>query len=273
MTSRILLRTRSAVTSSSLLRRSVGNSTVLRNSPFQFNGLRATSVRTMSDMVRITSFVNSACNIFHLSLIICSFSLMDEWMVLQPAAPSSLHSYTPLEGAKGAIVYTETDEAPALATYSLLPVFSKFGKMADIDVIPCDISVAGRVLATFPEKLKKKVPDNLAYLGELCKTPEANVVKLPNISASIPQLEACIKELRDKGYDVPLYPSEPKDAEEEEIKARYATVLGSAVNPVLREGNSDRRVAAPVKSYAQKNPHKLVSVHNLSSCNFAYIRT
>jgi isocitrate dehydrogenase len=119
--------------------------------------------------------------------------------------------------------------------------------------------VAGRVLAAFPEKLKKsqRAPDNLAFLGELCKTPQANIVKLPNVSASIPQLEACIKELRSKGYDVPLYPMEPKDEEEQAIKDKYSKVLGSAVNPVLREGNSDRRVAAPVKAYAQKNPHRL----------------
>ncbi len=119
--------------------------------------------------------------------------------------------------------------------------------------------MAGRVLATFPEVLKEdqRIPDNLAYLGEICKTPEANVIKLPNISASIPQLEECIKELRSKGYDVPLYPSEPKNDEEKEIQVRYSKVLGSAVNPVLREGNSDRRVAAPVKAYAQKNPHKM----------------
>jgi len=131
--------------------------------------------------------------------------------------------------------------------------------LAQVDVVPCDISVAGRVLATFPEKLKpdQRVPDNLAYLGELCKTPEAIVVKLPNVSASIPQLDGCIAELRSKGYDVPLYPHEPKDDDERAIQARYATVLGSAVNPVLREGNSDRRVAAPVKAYAQKNPHKM----------------
>ena len=176
-----------------------------------------------------------------------------------PPAPTSLHKHEPFPGAKGAIVYTETDEAPALATYSLLPILSKFGKIAGVDVVPCDISVAGRVLSAFPEKLrpKQRVPDNLAYLGELCKTPDANIVKLPNISASIPQLEACIKELRDKGYDVPLYPHEPEDDCEENTKARYASVLGSAVNPVLREGNSDRRVAEPVKAYAQKNPHKL----------------
>jgi isocitrate dehydrogenase len=131
--------------------------------------------------------------------------------------------------------------------------------MADVDVVPCDISVAGRVLGAFPEKLKpeQRVPDNLAYLGELCKKPDAIIVKLPNVSASIPQLNACIAELRSKGYDVPLYPAEPKNEEEKEIRDRYATVLGSAVNPVLREGNSDRRVAAPVKAYAQKNPHKM----------------
>jgi isocitrate dehydrogenase len=131
--------------------------------------------------------------------------------------------------------------------------------LADIDVVPCDISVAGRVLAAFPDKLKgsQRIPDNLAYLGAICKTPEANIVKLPNVSASIPQLEACITELRAKGYDVPLYPMEPKDDEERAIKEKYSKVLGSAVNPVLREGNSDRRVAAPVKAYAQKNPHRL----------------
>jgi isocitrate dehydrogenase len=131
--------------------------------------------------------------------------------------------------------------------------------MADVDVVPCDISVAGRVLGAFPEKLKpeQRVPDNLAYLGELCKQLDGIIVKLPNVSASIPQLNACIAELRSKGFDVPLYPAEPKDEEEKEIQARYATVLGSAVNPVLREGNSDRRVAAPVKAYAQKNPHKM----------------
>jgi isocitrate dehydrogenase len=131
--------------------------------------------------------------------------------------------------------------------------------MAQIDVVPCDISVAGRILATFPESLKpeQRVADNLTYLGDICKTPEAIVVKLPNVSASIPQLDACIAELRLKGYDVPMFPHEPKTEEEKAIRSRYATVLGSAVNPVLREGNSDRRVAAPVKAYAQKNPHKM----------------
>ena len=127
-------------------------------------------------------------------------------------------------------------------------------------MVPCDISVAGRVLAAFPEKLKasQRVPDNLSFLGDLCeKSPEADIVKLPNISASIPQLEACIQELRSKGYDVPLYPMEPHDEEECAIQAKYSKVLGSAVNPVLRQGNSDRRAAAPVKAYAQKHPHRL----------------
>lgn len=178
---------------------------------------------------------------------------------LNVPAPTSNHPYIPLPGAKGSIIYTETDEAPALATYSFLPVLRKFGALADIDFVPCDISVAGRILAAFPEKLKpeQRVADNLSYLGEICKTPEANIVKLPNISASIPQLMAAIKELRDKGYDVPLYPEEPQTDEEKEIQAKYHTVTGSAVNPVLREGNSDRRVAGPVKAYAQKNPHKM----------------
>ncbi|KAL7525620.1 hypothetical protein ACHAWF_001438, partial [Thalassiosira exigua] len=161
--------------------------------------------------------------------------------VAVPDPPTSMHPHEAVPGAVGQLIYTETDEAPALATFSLLPVLSKFGAVAALDIVPCDISVAGRVLAAFPEKLK----------------PEAVVVKLPNISASIPQLDACIAELRGKGYDVPLYPHEPQDDEEHAIQARYATVLGSAVNPVLREGNSDRRVAAPVKAYAQKNPHKM----------------
>jgi isocitrate dehydrogenase len=131
--------------------------------------------------------------------------------------------------------------------------------LADIDIVPCDISVAGRVLAAFPEKLDEgqRVPDNLSYLGDLCKQPSCNIVKLPNVSASIPQLQACITELRNKGYNVPLYPAEPKDDAEKAIQKKYASILGSAVNPVLREGNSDRRVAPPVKAYAQKNPHRM----------------
>jgi len=176
-----------------------------------------------------------------------------------PAPPTSSHPYKEVPGAKGKIIYTECDEAPALATYSLLPIFSKFATMAGIDMVPCDISVAGRVLANFPEKLKpdQRVPDNLAHLGEICLTPEANIIKLPNVSASIPQLEECISELRSKGYDVPLYPADPQTEEEQATQDTYSKILGSAVNPVLREGNSDRRVAPPVKAYAQKNPHKM----------------
>jgi len=179
--------------------------------------------------------------------------------VAVPPAPTSNHRYTPLPNAKGRIIYTETDEAPALATYSLYPVISKFAGLVDLDIQPCDISVAGRVLGLFPECLKEdqRVPDNLSYLGDLCKTPEAAIVKLPNISAPLNQLEDCIAELRSKGYDVPMYPREPKNDEEREINERYQSVMGSAVNPVLREGNSDRRVAPPVKAYAQKNPHRM----------------
>mmetsp|Transcript_21996 Transcript_21996/g.50160 ORF Transcript_21996/g.50160 Transcript_21996/m.50160 type:complete len:810 (-) Transcript_21996:134-2563(-) len=176
-----------------------------------------------------------------------------------PTPPTSNHPHKEVHGAKGKIIYTECDEAPALATFSLLPIYSKFASMAGVDMVPCDISVAARILAHFPEKLRpeQRIPDNLSYLGELCLTPEANVIKLPNISASIPQLEECISELRSKGYDVPLYPAEPSNDEERKVQGIYGKVLGSAVNPVLREGNSDRRVAAPVKAYAQKNPHKM----------------
>ncbi|KAG7344234.1 isocitrate dehydrogenase, NADP-dependent [Nitzschia inconspicua] len=176
-----------------------------------------------------------------------------------PPPPTSNHPHTKLPNAQGSIIYTETDEAPALATYSLYPAVNKIGALAGIDIIPCDISVAGRVLALFPEKLKpeQRVPNNLAYLGELAKTPEANIIKLPNISAPLNQLEDCIAELRSKGYDVPLYPREPKSDEDFEIQKKYQSVMGSAVNPVLREGNSDRRVAPPVKAYAQKNPHRM----------------
>jgi isocitrate dehydrogenase len=157
------------------------------------------------------------------------------------------------------IIYTKTDEAPALATYSLLPIVQAFTKTAGIAVETRDISLAGRILANFPENLKpeQRQADALAELGELAKTPEANIIKLPNISASQPQLIAAIKELQSHGYAVPEYPADAKTDEEKAIKARYAKVLGSAVNPVLREGNSDRRVAAPVKAYAQKHPHSM----------------
>jgi len=157
------------------------------------------------------------------------------------------------------IIYTETDEAPALATYSFLPIVQAYTQAACIAVETRDISLAGRILANFPDNLTavQKQGDALAELGELAKTPRANIIKLPNISASIPQLNAAIRELQDLGYDIPDYPEEPANEQEQSIKARYARVLGSAVNPVLREGNSDRRVAGPVKEYAQKHPHSM----------------
>src|SRR3990172_695386 len=157
------------------------------------------------------------------------------------------------------IMYTATDEAPALATYSLLPIIKAFTKTAGIDVELRDISLAGRIIANFPENLtdNQRIPDHLTQLGELATTPEANIIKLPNISASIPQLKAAIKELQSQGYKVPDYPEDPKNDAEKEIKVRYGKVLGSAVNPVLREGNSDRRASASVKNYAKKNPHKM----------------
>jgi len=157
------------------------------------------------------------------------------------------------------IIYTETDEAPALATYSFLPIVQAFTRAADIDVETRDISLAGRIIANFPDNLtdEQKQADALAELGELAKTPEANIIKLPNISASVPQLKAAIKELQALSYDIPDFPEEPTTDGEKNIKARYARVLGSAVNPVLREGNSDRRVAGPVKEYARKHPHSM----------------
>ncbi len=157
------------------------------------------------------------------------------------------------------IIYTLTDEAPALATYSLLPLVQAFTRAASIVVETRDISLAGRILANFPEGLTsaQRQNDDLAELGELAKTPDANIIKLPNISASVPQLQAAIKELQGQGYKVPDYPENPKDEAEKQTKARYAKVLGSAVNPVLREGNSDRRVANAVKQYARKHPHSM----------------
>ncbi len=157
------------------------------------------------------------------------------------------------------IFYTLTDEAPALATYSFLPIVQAFSKAADIAIETQDISLAGRIIANFPDKLtdEQKQNDALAELGELAKTSGANIIKLPNISASIPQLNAAIKELQTLGYAIPDYPENDDNDITKEIKARYAKVLGSAVNPVLREGNSDRRVAAPVKEYAQKHPHSM----------------
>ncbi len=157
------------------------------------------------------------------------------------------------------IIYTETDEAPALATYSFLPIVQAFTRAAGVSVETRDISLAGRIIAGFPEKLTEaqRLGDALAELGELAKTPEANIIKLPNISASIPQLTAAIAELQTQGYAIPDYPANPANDDEEAVKARYARVLGSAVNPVLREGNSDRRVAAAVKDYARQHPHSM----------------
>lgn len=157
------------------------------------------------------------------------------------------------------IIYTQTDEAPALATYSFLPIVQSFTKAANVDLETKDISLSGRILAQFPDRLKEdqRISDALAELGELAKRPEANIIKLPNISASIPQLKAAIKELQEKGYALPNYPDEPVNDEERETQARYDKVKGSAVNPVLREGNSDRRAPKAVKNYAKKNPHSM----------------
>jgi len=155
------------------------------------------------------------------------------------------------------IIYTKVDESPAAATFSLLPIIRAFTKPADIDFEISDISLAGRIIANFPDNLTEaqRIPDHLAELGKLTQDPNTNIIKLPNISASIPQLKAAIKELKAKGYDLPEYPDSPKNDEEQKIKDRYAKVLGSAVNPVLREGNSDRRAPAAVKNYARSNPH------------------
>ncbi len=158
------------------------------------------------------------------------------------------------------IIWTKTDEAPALASYSLLPIIRAYTKGSGIEVETRDISLVGRIIANFPDKLTEdqKIADHLTQLGELAKTPEANIIKLPNISASIPQLQDAIKELQEKGYDIPDYPEEPKNDDEKALQKRFAKCLGSAVNPVLREGNSDRRPAVAVKRFAQKSPHKMM---------------
>lgn len=161
--------------------------------------------------------------------------------------------------SKSTIVYTHTDEAPALATYSLLPIIQAFGKTADIEFVTSDISLAGRILATFPEYLteEQRIPDALAELAVLVTKPEANIIKLPNISASVPQLLAAIKELQARGYALPDYPTNPQTDEEKDIQSRYDKIKGSAVNPVLREGNSDRRAPKAVKNFARKYPHSM----------------
>jgi isocitrate dehydrogenase len=157
------------------------------------------------------------------------------------------------------IIYTLTDEAPALATRSLLPIIQAFSSTAGVGLEMRDISLAGRILAGFPEALtpEQRQSDDLAYLGELATTPEANIIKLPNISASTPQMKAAIKELQSQGYALPEYPDEPKTDADKDVRTRYNKVTGSAVNPVLREGNSDRRAPLSVKNYARKHPHKM----------------
>ena len=172
------------------------------------------------------------------------------------------------------IIYTYTDEAPALATHSFLPIIEKFAGAADVDVALSDISLAARTLAAFPERLTEaqRVPDNLAALGELTQDPGANIIKLPNVSASVPQLIECIAELQAQGYDLPDYPEKPADDAEREIQARYSKVLGSSVNPVLREGNSDRRAPAAVKRYAKKHPHSMGKWSQASQTHVAHMR-
>ncbi|AOP46952.1 NADP-dependent isocitrate dehydrogenase [Streptomyces lydicus] len=171
------------------------------------------------------------------------------------------------------IIYTHTDEAPALATYSFLPVIQAYASQAGVSVETRDISLAGRIIASFPEHLEEgqRIDDALAELGALAKTPEANIIKLPNISASIPQLKAAIAELQEQGYALPAYPDDPKTDEERDIRARYDKVKGSAVNPVLREGNSDRRAPASVKNYAKAHPHRMGEWTAHSKTNVAHM--
>ncbi|MGZ4504446.1 MAG: NADP-dependent isocitrate dehydrogenase, partial [Nocardioidaceae bacterium] len=171
------------------------------------------------------------------------------------------------------IIYTHTDEAPALATYSFLPIVQAYAATAGVSVETRDISLAGRIIASFPERLteEQRIGDALAELGALAKTPEANIIKLPNISASIPQLKAAIAELQGQGYDLPAYPDDPKTDEERDVRARYDKVKGSAVNPVLREGNSDRRAPASVKQFARTHPHKMGAWSPDSKTNVAHM--
>ena len=173
------------------------------------------------------------------------------------------------------IIYTKTDEAPLLATYSLLPIIKAFAKSAEIDIETRDISLAARIISSFPNNLdeKQKIKDDLAELGNLVNNPEANIIKLPNISASIPQLKSAINELQDQGYSIPDYPDNPINDLEKVIKNKYSKIIGSAVNPVLREGNSDRRVAEAVKNYARNNPHKMGAWDSNSKTEVAHMQT
>ncbi|MFM8502048.1 MAG: NADP-dependent isocitrate dehydrogenase, partial [Fluviibacter sp.] len=176
---------------------------------------------------------------------------------------------------KSKIIYTLTDEAPLLATCAFLPIIRTFTSPAGIDIVKSDISVSARILAEFSEFLKddQKVPDTLAELGKLTLQPDTNIIKLPNISASVAQLKACVKELQAKGYAIPNYPEDPKTAEEKEIAKRYGKCLGSAVNPVLREGNSDRRAPQAVKNYARKHPHSMGKWNQWSQSHVSHMHS
>src|ERR1700691_5624726 len=165
------------------------------------------------------------------------------------------------------LTWTKTDEAPALASYALLPILQAYFKGTGVEIETADISLAGRIVANFPDRLHddQKIHDELTRLGKLAQTPDANIIKLPNISASVPQLREAIAELQGKGYDIPDYPEAPSTDEARAVQARFAVVLGSAVNPVLREGNSDRRAPGPVKAFARKHPQKMKPWPELSS--------
>jgi isocitrate dehydrogenase len=190
--------------------------------------------------------------------------------ILEVGTEPSVSDPTPRASA---IIYTLTDEAPALATYSFLPIVSAYASTAGVDVETRDISLAGRIIAQFPDRLgaDQRIDDALAELGELAKTPQANIIKLPNISASIPQIKAAVAELQEQGYDLPDYPDNPSTDEERDARARYDKVKGSAVNPVLREGNSDRRAPASVKQYARSHPHSMGEWSSDSRTNVAHM--
>src|ERR1700727_8943 len=204
-------------------------SRVARFRPAEFNGRRRT-IRRVSDVIIRIQFETAF------------------------AAAFSPHSLTYMK-----LTWTKTDEAPALASYALLPILRAYCKGSGVEIETADISLAGRIIAAFPECLRQdqRIPDELTRLGELAKTPEANIVKLPNISASIPQLRDASAELQGKGYNIPDYPDNPSTEEERAVQARFAGGLGAAVNPVLREGNSDRRAAGAVKAFARKQPPKM----------------